>query len=222
MKIILHFLLMIFPWCIRRWLLCRFFGYKIHKTAHIGFSLIMPLSLEMGDKCKIGNFTVCRGIDRLVMRDGSGMGSFHLITGIPTRNKRHFQHVENRKCEMVLGKCVGIPSRKYFDCNGGIYIGDYTTIAGQWTQFLTHSIDIYNARQDARSIHVGKYCFIGTGCILLPGAALPDYSVLGAGAVLNKDMREGGMIYAGVPAVPKKKINPQDVPWMNRETLGVL
>ena len=202
--------------------MCRLWGYKIHKTAHIGFSLIMPISLEMGAMCKIGNFTVCRRIDRLIMSDGSGMGSFHLITGIPTENKRHFQHVENRKCEMVLGKCVGIPSRKFFDCNGGIYIDDYTTVAGQWTQFLTHSIDIYNARQDAKPIHIGKYCFVGTGCILLPGASLPDYSVLGAGAVLNKEMSESGMVYAGVPAEPKKKINPEEIPWMQRETLGVL
>lgn len=222
MKIALHILLMMLPWFMRRWLMCHLWGYKIHRTAHIGFSLIMPIYLEMGAGCKIGHFTVCRRIDRLVMSDESGMGSFHLITGISTENKRHFKHVENRKCEMVLGKCVGIPSRKFFDCNGGIYIGDYTTVAGQWTQFLTHSIDIYNARQDAKPIHIGKYCFIGTGCILLPGASLPDCSVLGAGAVLNKEMTERGMIYAGVPAVSKKKINPEEIPWMKRKRLGVL
>lgn len=220
--IVLHMMLLLLPWFIRRRMLCLLFGYKIHKTARIGLSIVMPARLEMGAGCKIGHFTLCKRIDRLAMAEGSGIGSFHLITGIPTSNNRHFQHVKERRCEMVLGKCVGIPSRKFFDCNGGIYIGDYTTVAGQWTQFLTHSIDIYNARQDARPIHVGKYCFIGTGCILLPGASLPDYSVLGAGAVLNKEMTEGGMIYAGVPATPRKKINPGETPWMQRETLGVL
>ena len=220
--IVLHIMLLLLPWFIRRRMLCLLFGYKIHRTARIGLSIVMPARLEMGVGCKIGHFTFCKRIDRLSMADGSGIGSFHLITGIPTSNNRHFQHVKERKCEMVLGKCVGIPSRKFFDCNGGIYIGDYTTVAGQWTQFLTHSIDIYNARQDARPIHVGKYCFIGTGCILLPGSSLPDYSVLGAGAVLNKEMTDGGMIYAGVPASPRKKINPGEIPWMQRETLGVL
>ena len=220
--IVLHMMLLLLPWFIRRRMLCLLFGYKIHKTARIGLSIVMPVRLEMGAGCKIGHFTLCKRIDRLAMAEGSGIGSFHLITGIPTSNNRHFQHVKERRCEMVLGKSVGIPSRKFFDCNGGIYIGDYTTVAGQWTQFLTHSIDIYNARQDARPIHVGKYCFIGTGCILLPGASLPDYSVLGAGAVLNKEMTEGGMIYAGVPATPRKKINPGETPWMQRETLGVL
>ncbi len=192
MRLFIQLLFMFFPWCIRRRLLCVFFGYKIHPTAHIGFSFIIPRELEMGRHCKIGHFCVCRNIDRLEMGDESGMGSFHLITGIPTTNKNHFQHVENRRCEMVLGRCVGIPSRKFFDCNGGIYIGDYTTVAGQWTQFLTHAIDIYHSRQDAKPIRIGKYCFIGTGCIVLPGAVLPDYSVLGAGAVLNKPQTESG------------------------------
>jgi acetyltransferase-like isoleucine patch superfamily enzyme len=222
MKVVLQILMMIFPWVIRRRMLCLVFGYRINPTARIGLSLIMPKQLDMGAKCKIGHFCVCRGIDRLSMGDGSGMGSFHLITGVSSLNKNHFNHIENRKCEMIIGKCVGIPSRKFFDCNGGIYIGDYTTVAGQWTQFLTHAIDIYESRQDAKPIRIGKYCFIGTGCILLPGASLPDYCVLGAGAVLNKQMSESGAIYAGVPAELKKRINPKNVPWMNRDTLGVL
>lgn len=221
MKVVFQIVLMMFPWAIRRRMLCLVFGYKISPTARIGLSLIMPKQLEMGSKCKIGHFCVCRGIDRLAMGDGSGMGSFHLITGISSLNKNHFKHIENRKCEMVLGRCVGVPSRKFFDCNGGIYIDDYTTIAGQWTQFLTHSIDIYNSRQDAKPIHIGKYCFIGTGCIVLPGAELPDYCVLGAGSVLNKKQTDSGCVYAGSAAVVKKRIDPATVPWMKRETLGV-
>ncbi len=222
MRTLIHIILAFLPWFIRRRLLCLCFKYKIDPTARIGFSLVMPEKLEMGRKCYIGHFTVCRGsVDRLSMADDSRMGSFHLITGISTKNKKHFTHVQNRRCEMVIETGVGIPSRKFFDCNGGIYIGAYSTVAGQWTQFLTHSIDIYHARQDARPIKLGRYCFIGTGCVLLPGSALPDYSVLAAGAVLNKSYDESGWVYAGVPAVPKKKINPNDIPWMTRDTLAV-
>lgn len=222
MKIAIHIILLVFPWFIRRRLLCCLFGYKIHPEARIGFSLIMPAVLEMGKNCSIGHFTICRtSVDRIAMADNSRMGSFHLITGISTMNIRHFRHVKDRKCELVIETGVGIPSRKFFDCNGGIYIGAFSTIAGQWTQFLTHSIDIYNSRQDAKPIRIGKYCFIGTGCILLPGAELPDYSVLGAGSVLNKKYTESGCVYAGTPAVVKKRIDPNKVPWMQRKTLAV-
>lgn len=223
MKIVIHLLLMLFPWCVRRALLCFLFNYTIHPSARIGFSFVMPKRLEMGPGCCIGHLTICKwSVDALIMKESCAIGSSVMITGISTSDQAHFGHVKDRHCELVLEKGVGIPSRKFFDCNGGIYIGEYTTVAGQWTQFLTHSIDIYNSRQDAKPIHVGKYCFIGTGCILLPGSRLPDYSVLGAGSILNKQYVESGRLYAGAPAVAKKKLNPEQIPWMQRTTQGVL
>jgi acetyltransferase-like isoleucine patch superfamily enzyme len=149
------------------------------------------------------------------------MGAFNFITGFSATNKEHFTHVEGRRCELILNIGVGLTGRKFIDCTGGIYIGEFSTIAGLWTQILTHSIDIYRSRQHAASVHVGKYCFVGTGCILLPGSVLPDYSVLGAGSVLNKAFTENGVLYAGSPAMPKKRFDPNTVPWMQRTTLGV-
>lgn len=221
MRTVVQFFLLFLPWCCRRFLLCRLFGYKIDPSARIGLSLIFPTYLELGKKAKIGHLTLCRRIDALILRDDSGMGSLNFITGFSSSNKEHFTHVEGRQCELVLNKGVGMTGRKYIDCTGGIYIGEFSTIAGLWTQILTHSIDVYQSRQHAAPVHIGKYCFVGTGSILLPGASLPDYSILGAGSVLNKNYSEGGILYAGVPAVPKKKLNPQNIPWMHRTTLGV-
>lgn len=222
MKILFHICLLVLPWCIRRRILCWAFGYKIDPTAKIGLSIVMPRRLEMGPHCYIGHLTFCKWeVDSLVMKESCTIGSSVMITGISTANKAHFQHVPDRRCEMVLEKCVGIPSRKFFDCNGGIYIGAYTTVAGQWSQFLTHGIDIYNSRQDARPINIGKYCFIGSGCIILPGAKLPDYCVLGAGSVLNKELTESWCVYAGAPATMKKQLDPVSVPWMHRDSQAI-
>lgn len=223
MRMFAHLLLMFFPWWIRRRFLCLLFKYKIHPSARIGFSLVMPTRLEMGPHCHIGHLTFCKGsVDALIMNESCTIGSSVVITGISASNEVHFLHVRNRRCELVLEKGVGIPSRKYFDCNGGIYIGEYTTVAGQWTQFLTHSIDIYNSRQDAKPIHIGKYCFIGTGCIILPGSRLPDYCVLGAGSVLNKHYTDGSYLYVGVPALPKKRLDSKSIPWMQRTTQAIV
>lgn len=222
MKILVHLILLLFPWKIRRCLLSLFFKYTIHPSARIGFSLMMPKHLEMGKNSRIGHFSLCKsGVDRLSMAEDCFIGSSILITGFSSDNKKHFSHVPDRRCEMVIEKGVGIPSRKFFDCNGGIYIGEFTTVAGQWTQFLTHSIDIYNSRQDAKPIRIGKYCFIGTGCILLPGSGLPDYCILGAGSVLNKQQGQGDCVYAGVPAVLKKEINHVEIPWMCRVSQAI-
>lgn len=48
---------------------------------------------------------------------------------------------------------------------------------------------------------IGNYCLIGIGAIILDGAVLEDYVMLGAGALVppNKKL-ESGYLYVGVPA----------------------
>lgn len=48
---------------------------------------------------------------------------------------------------------------------------------------------------------VGERCLCGTGTIVLPRIAVGDRVVVGAGAVVNRDVRDG-LTVAGVPARP--------------------
>ena len=64
---------------------------------------------------------------------------------------------------------------------------------------MTHSIDLKNNRQDTSPIRIGNYAFVGARCTILKGAILPDYSVLGACSLLNKQYNTPGL-YAGNPA----------------------
>lgn len=210
-------LIMFLPWAIRRRLLCWRYGYQIDPTATIGKSLILPRKLKMGPKSRIHSGVICRGIDYLEMGEDSGIANFTYITGFSVVGCRHFNHVENRKCELILGRSAGITSRHYVDCNGGVYVGDFSTVAGIRSQILTHSIDVYLCRQDAKPVRIGKYCFVGTGCILLPGSMLPDYSVLGAGSVLTKPHAEEGRVYAGAPARCVKELDVASVKYFHRE-----
>lgn len=222
MRIILQILIIWLPWSLRRRLLIWFFGYNIHPTAKIGKSIIVPLKLEMGKNSRIHNLVFSKDIDRISMGEDSGIASMTYITGFNTLKYNHFKHVENRACELILGKSSGITSRHYIDCNGGVYVDDYTTIAGIRSQILTHSIDVYKNRQHAAPVYIGKYCFIGTGCILLPGTRLPDYSILGAGSVLTKDYSETGVLYAGNPAKPVKNLSIDDTMYFHRKQHVVL
>ena len=86
-------------------------------------------------------------------------------------------------------------------------MGAFATEAGFRSQLLSHSIDLEKNRQNASPISIGERCFVGTGCIVLAGAKLPAYSVLGAGAVLNKAFTESHMLYAGQPAKPLKQLD---------------
>lgn len=170
-----------------------------------------------GPNSRIHSGVFCKGIDLLDMGEDSGIAQLTFITGFSTSNSQVFTKVGCRKCELVLGAHAGITSRHFIDCNGGVYIGDYATVAGIRTQILTHSINVYKNHQDAKPIKIGKYCFVGTGCVLLPGSELPSYSVLGAGAVLTKAYEKVGCLYAGSPAHLIKEIDIKATKYFHRQ-----
>lgn len=132
-------------------------------------------------------------------------------------NIQTFFPSKKRKSELILGNESAITKKHHLDCTNSIKIGEYTTIAGYNSQFLTHSIDIYEGRQNSKPISIGDYCFISTSVVILGGASLPSYSVLAAGGVLNKPYNENYTLYAGVPARSIKEI-PHEAKYFNRKT----
>ena len=87
-----------------------------------------------------------------------------------------------------------------------IEIGDRTKITANCT-FINHDGAMYVIRSmekfaDARNfgrIKIGKNCFIGNNCTILPGVEMGDNCILGAGSVLNSSTIPNS-VYAGVPA----------------------
>lgn len=116
----------------------------------------------------------------------------------------HFAHDKSRKSELIIGKESAITKKHHIDCTNTIHIGDYVTIAGYNSQLLTHSIDIYNGRQDSHPITIGDYCFVSTDVNILGGSILPSHCALATGAVLTKAYNEEWKLYGGVPAKPIK------------------
>jgi len=216
-KILISLILWIFPWSIRRPLLNVLFGYKISKTAHIGYSIIIPDNLEMSNHAHIGHLTFCKGISLLKLGEFSSIGNLNWITGSPIKNANFFKHRTDRDPSLVLGDQTAITNRHLIDCTDRIDIGEYTTVAGFRSQLLTHSIDIMTSRQNCSPISIGSYCFLGTACVLLPGTSLGNYCVLGANSLLNKHFTSNYGLYGGVPATLKKEL-PQDAEYFRRKT----
>lgn len=87
-----------------------------------------------------------------------------------------------------------------------IEIGDRTKITANCT-FINHDGAMYVIRSmekyiDARNfgrIKIGKNCFIGNNCTILPGIEMGDNCILGAGSVLSSSMPPNS-VFAGVPA----------------------
>jgi acetyltransferase-like isoleucine patch superfamily enzyme len=214
-KAALQLLLMPLPWFLRRRLLRALFGYRIHPRARIGLALVQAQRLTLGEGASIGHLTVIKGMEVVELGAHASIGRGNWITGFRHGHPRHFAHQPERRCELVLGAHAAVTNGHLFDCTAGITIGAFATVAGFHSQILTHSIDLAANRQSSQPVAIGAYCFVGTRCVLLAGAVLPERSVLGAMSLLNKPHAEAGQLYAGVPARAVKAL-PPDLAYFQR------
>jgi acetyltransferase-like isoleucine patch superfamily enzyme len=102
-----------------------------------------------------------------------------------------------------------------------IQIGDFVIIAGYQSLFLTHSVNIYNNRQESLPIFIRSYTFVGTNSTIFGGVSLPKFSFLGAKSLLNKEYSERYKLYSVVPArqISDFTINAE---YFNREVRNVV
>ena len=199
-KAFIQALLFAAPWPVRRRLLRALFGYEIAPTARIGFSLILADRVTLKEGSRIGSLTLIKGIQSIFIDEFASLGSLNWVTGFPRGNTSHFTLEKDRRASLHLHMHSAITGRHLIDCTDRVTIGAFTTVGGWRSQILTHAIDLRTGRQSCAPVTIGRYCFVGTGAILLKGSCLPDKSVLAAGSVLTRAMTEENTVYGGVPA----------------------
>lgn len=210
MRIVISLAALLLPWPLRRLVLVYVLGYAVDKTARIGLSLICPNRLEMGPGSRIGHLTICKpGIQLLKLGESASIGNLNWIGGVPISSS-HFQEDRNRIPGLILEDHAAISNRHYIDCTAAITIGRFSTVAGVHSIILTHSLNLKTCKQGASPVTIGEYCFLGAGVVILSGARLPNYSILGANSLLNKDYTEPYQLYAGNPARAIKTLSSED------------
>lgn len=153
----------------------------------------------------------------------------HLVGFVPSH---HFRRFFYRLGGVRIGKgsTLHMGIRFYNPCNIEIgedsIIGEGTVLDGRDKLIIGNHVDIasevmiYNAEHDVRdpsfrAIHapvvIEDYVFIGPRAIILPGVRVKKGAVVGAGAVVTKDVEEGWIV-GGVPA---KKIGERGVKDLN-------
>lgn len=124
----------------------------------------------------------------------------------------------NTKIRVVDGTlCFGANSRIGSDskviCNGGdIYIGNNTGVTFGCTIMnssfhYTYDQNKKGYRNRSSNIHIGNHCWIGNQTTIIGNAKLPDFSIVGSGSLVNKDLcqvcQSAYPMIAGRPAAIK-------------------
>ncbi len=209
MKNFLMLLSFLLPWPLRRRLLQRCFGFQIHPTARIGLAWVRPQRLVMEEGTYIGDLTICKNLDLIHLKAHSRIGRGNWITGFPPGHPKHFAHEAERRPELILGEHSAVTNRHLIDCTARVTVGKFATFAGFQSQILTHSIDLQTNRQSSAPVSIGDYCFVGTNCVILGGAVLPDFCVLAAKSQLATKLTEQCALYSGVPARFVQELSPE-------------
>lgn len=96
----------------------------------------------------------------------------------------------------------------YFNGQCGIQIGEGTIFA-PGVKVVSSNHDLYDYSIHSRDvpIRIGSNCWLGAGCIVLPGVQLGDHVIVAAGSVVTKSF-DSNLLIGGVPARIIKELGP--------------
>ena len=155
--------------------------------------------------------------------------NLHYVGGVPSH---HFRRFFYRLFGIKIGRGSAIHMGAKFYNTFNIKIGEDSIIGedavldGRGMLTIGNHVDIasevmiYNAEHDVRDpsfraicapVVIEDYVFVGPRAIILPGVTIKKGAVVGAGAVVTKDVEEN-MIVGGVPA---KHIGDRNVKDLN-------
>lgn len=109
------------------------------------------------------------------------------------------------------GTGIRLNENVFLHAANGIEIGDNTTLSYGVT-ILTESYKIDNwneylkRRHEGQNVCIGKNVWICANVTILPGVKISDNVVVAAGSVVVRDLEDEYSLYAGNPAVYKRKL----------------
>lgn len=80
-----------------------------------------------------------------------------------------------------------------------VLIAQYVIITSNLHQFKNPNIPVSNQSETAKTVRIKKGAWIGARAIILPGVTIGENSIVGAGAVVTKDVPPMAIV-GGVPA----------------------
>lgn len=108
---------------------------------------------------------------------------------------------------VMIGKNVVVMNNSLFMSAGGITIEDDVLIAAN-SQIISNNHDPEDHPVlTCKPVVLKRNCWIGAGVTILPGVTVGENAIVGAGAVVTKDV-EANTLVGGIPAKLIKKLGP--------------
>jgi acetyltransferase-like isoleucine patch superfamily enzyme len=149
--------------------MCRSFGHGV--KVGLGVLVLHPQTFEIGDGVFLGNQSFLQG-----RHDG----------------------------RFVIGAHTWIGPQSYFDCRD-LELGEYVgwgpgaKVLGSEHTGDPVTVPVIQTDLVIKPVRVGKWADIGVNAVLLPGVSVGEGAIVGAGAVVTKDVAPYAVV-AGVPA----------------------
>ena len=199
LSILVQVLAMLLPHPIKRFFLQSVLGWSIGKHTKIGYSIILCGQVRIGANCQIGHFNVFRDLKTLEIGHATKILNLNHFMASKEKDWPDSFSIQNNS---------QITSRHFFDCSGGIRIGNLCLIGGRESQFWTHFYDSRGGtnRIEWRELTIADRCYVCARATLVY-CRIPADSVVGAGAVVTKDFSKEvtGLLLAGNPARIKRR-----------------
>ena len=120
MEILIQFLAMLLPAALKRLVLQSLLGWSIGPGVKIGYSIFSGCDLvRIGRNTQIGHFNMFRNLKRLEIGDDALIINFNDFMA----GKDHWP------ASLEIGDHSQVTSHHFFDCSGGIRIGNFSLIA---------------------------------------------------------------------------------------------
>ncbi len=144
-----------------------------------------------GDRLQIGNDVAFKHLETFEIGDGVFIGAQTFIQG-------RF----DGRCN--IGDQVWIGPQSYFDARDLVieeYVGwgPGAKVLGSMHTGLPVDVPIIQTDLEIKPVHIEAWADIGTNAVILPGVRVGKGSIVGAGAVVTKDVPPFAIV-AGVPA----------------------
>jgi acetyltransferase-like isoleucine patch superfamily enzyme len=139
-----------------------------------------------------------RAIVRILKKYGASVGNdCDIETHLIIHNSQNYKNLR-------IGENCHIGKEVLLDLKGEILIEDFAVIAMR-AVILTH-FDVgkrplrdCGLKTKVSNVILGEGCYVGANAIILPGVTINEFSVVGAGAIVTKDVPSYAVV-AGVPA----------------------